>query len=317
MDSFSPANSSPGRVESDSTGLLFPRPNGTLLVVSLLVSFGGFLILPYIEVRSNVIPGTRLDFISYYLDPVLLNLFGGLPLLWFCYVMFRNSLSYSPKKSALWALGSSFLLGAMIVFGEYYLETHFLKDSFGLDRPTEQLRHPWLIQLFINLGWYVEEEGRSAPSGFTMRQILLALSYLFAITGTRITMSSSQKLLTNILSFLSVALVVVIAYFRVYRGAHTLYDIGMALGIGIVLFWVAAEVVSLMLELKWEEEFRLLIQLSAASSLLGWLFYARETDKVMSLFLAASITVAVLGWSSPYTGKLFFKFVQFLKGKAS
>jgi hypothetical protein len=153
-----------------------------------------------------------------------------------------------------------FLTGLLIVLVlilvSLFIEL-ILKPSLHYVRPplNYQKGESWLIKLLI--GEDKREGLTSCPSGFALRQIFIYLTSLILLNqnpGTIFTKKKIEKfyflfkLDSQTLNYfqkhnltvliLQSIFLLYIFFSRVYRGSHTLFDIGVSLGSGVYSYWV-------------------------------------------------------------------------------
>lgn len=144
------------------------------------------------------------------------------------------------------AAGAAFVLLLMGV--EFDLERRFFKPSFFVARPDDALPDPPFTTLLE--GWLgadtgeKPEFGSGAPSGYVLRQWWLFM-LVVVVTEQLVRRAHDDRLRAwyRLLVYGVVVLsVVYVALSRVYRMHHTLFDVGIAIGLGTFVFWLVAVV---------------------------------------------------------------------------
>jgi membrane-associated phospholipid phosphatase len=120
------------------------------------------------------------------------------------------------------------LLVIVLLIGDFVI-----KPAYAIQRPLNPLPEPPLTAFFRHLLSKKPSEPDSMPSGFVMRQI----SLFYLVTWMIIRRNRSQKWVRTFVEALNILGLVIVAFSRVYRGAHSLLDVAAAIGIGTLLFW--------------------------------------------------------------------------------
>jgi PAP2 superfamily len=119
---------------------------------------------------------------------------------------------------------------------EFGLEQLVFKPTFGFNRPADTIGEPWLTHFLRPFYDFEHLKGSSTPSGFMVRQTMLALLFAFAIHQPNFLKGRGTWKL-GLLHLINIFLLFLMAWLRIYTGAHRLYDIAIAIGIGGFLFW--------------------------------------------------------------------------------
>jgi len=189
-------------------------------------------------VSSHTDRTAPLDFLALdILDPVIIQCLS-------LAVVSYAGLHCFKRRGAGWASNRSailypFLALCLLLFFEIILEYFIFKPTFSFNRPGESLGDPWftaLLRHYINLDLN-GTEASSTPSGFVLRQTLLALALVFFIHQPNFFASGRQWKLP-LLHSTNIFVLFVMAWSRLYVGSHRLFDIAIAIGLGGFLFWI-------------------------------------------------------------------------------
>jgi len=142
-----------------------------------------FSLKPVAEFLSSSIHRTAfLDWLALrILDPVIIQCLSLL-------IVSYAALHYFKRCHVAWASNRGAILYPLLVLGlllivEIILEYFVFKPTFSFNRPGDSLGDPWftaLIRHYVNLDLN-GTEASSTPSGFVLRQTLLALALVFFI----------------------------------------------------------------------------------------------------------------------------------------
>src|SRR5260370_24955111 len=122
-----------------------------------------------------------LDFLSLHVfDPILLQATWVVVLSYVFYRVFK-------AKRASWtdkwyALTYPIFVIVLLIFLELLLEKYLLKPIFSYNRPGTSYGEPWLTSLLRPIFHFSDHKGTSTPSGFIVRQTVLALLFVILIT---------------------------------------------------------------------------------------------------------------------------------------
>jgi membrane-associated phospholipid phosphatase len=222
--------------EKMSYKVILPLVRERLFFGSLVTAVAFMAILASPLLRGSSIGSSTGFFaeLTYYLDPFICHIIGWVIVAYLIsrHLFYSNIWVDSTKKR--WLLGLT--LPAVILIGFFVLEQCVLKPSFAYPKSASSIGEPFLIDMIVrNLGY----EPDSCPSGTVLRQaILLLLGLTFVCKRGK--QNSEQK---GILSALSVFCLLILTLFvaisRVYRGQHTVEDIGITLGVACYIYWLA------------------------------------------------------------------------------
>jgi len=190
-----------------------------------------------------------LNKLTFVLDVSLLQILSALGLI---FVIKEYLFGRVSERKLLLSMGSvkriviitAILLVAFVLVGEYASEHLILKPIFNKPRAdtvkVETLEEPWLTSFLLEQ-IRPSSEGRQlgAPSGYCLRQWLMTLIFLLYFDKiVRRKTHRKKKILCSIAGYSICAfLFLFVAFSRVYRGAHSFFDVGIALGVGTFFFW--------------------------------------------------------------------------------
>jgi hypothetical protein len=177
--------------------------------------------------------------LSRWLDPVILQ---GISTLFVGAIVITYRFPERPLFASLRAewgkcIGAlSLIVGSLFVL--FVLERLWLKPAFGYDRPASIVEDSLILHW---LGITAQRVGTGCPSGFVMRQVWLLYCGL-AIVCSRSTTEPIRYYAywgwrASFMIAVIFLLTSLVAFLRIARGAHTLFDVGMAIGAGTFLFW--------------------------------------------------------------------------------
>lgn len=121
------------------------------------------------------------------------------------------------------------LLAAVLLLGD-----SVIKPAYAVQRPPNPLPEPPLTAALRFLASRGPAEPDSMPSGFVMRQVGLFYLLTWMVIGRR----KSRKLTRALIETVNILGLVIVAFSRVYRAAHSVLDVAAAIGIGTLLFWI-------------------------------------------------------------------------------
>ncbi len=169
-------------------------------------------------------------------------------------VSIRNAIPYKARLH----IKLLCILSAIVVVG-YIVGDKLLKPAFNYTRTPspEQLGEPWFTCYFTGS---IRTGSDSCPSGFIVRQVYIYLSALLFINqnnGTLLTQSAANNFLrvarsynspdsiikpstfvNKVFLLLQTLSILYVCFVRIYRGAHTFFDIGVALGTATYSYWI-------------------------------------------------------------------------------
>ncbi len=186
-----------------------------------------------------------------------------------------------------------FLLVGIMMLLATFLEMFLLKPSFAYARPATQLTDSFVARHILSHGM------RSAtPSGFVLRQVIVLFSFLvLSFQGKwKEVVSSKRGWKNTLLHFSNYAFFLLVIFLRTYRAQHTLYDVGLAIGLGTLIFWSLAVIGSFLIHREKAVKHARYFFLPAFTYLLVFLLYTQETTywiifSTILLILLASLNI--------------------------
>lgn len=170
-----------------------------------------------------------LDRLTYILDPFAIHFIS---LLFLCWLIFRigQNQGWSKQESLI-----ACLIPVAILIMSYLVGDKLFKPSFNYDRPFQyqNIYEPPITRLLQNLFG----SGSGVPSGFTMRQIVLYLTFLCSWRHPQSPLHT-LGLKAYLIHFLNILFVVLVPLLRIYRNAHSPFDVFMSIGTSIIIFWL-------------------------------------------------------------------------------
>jgi hypothetical protein len=177
-----------------------------------------------------------LDAITAFADPFSIQLLWTLGI---CFVSFlvaratyRSSSSHSlrvPKIIATTIMPAGILLSSFVVGDALF------KLALMYDRPQYPLPDTGLTAIFCDL-LSRPEGGDSAPSGFVLRQLALFVTVWLMLKQPYFD-GKPKRLLRWLIHSINLGTLVLVAFSRVYRRAHRLFDVSLSIGVGLVIVW--------------------------------------------------------------------------------
>jgi hypothetical protein len=266
------------------------RPN--VLYSSLTIGFILTVLLSVKSLQYLPIARARYPFVNsltkYVLDPALIQFFSLALLVYCAYIYFKHVSGIKGSRVAIFFL----IFFPAVLLIEYVLESTILKPSFHYSRPADALPECAITSYLLKRFQVDTDEGISAPSGFIMRQTILLLFFLLLSHQKRWREVVSRRM-SGALHFIQYFLFVLLALVRFYRGRHTLFDIGVGIGVAVIFYWVF--VLSTVLVIKQSELDRQLIAeftVPLGAYTIAMLFYAQETKFWL---LVCGSTLVILG----------------------
>jgi membrane-associated phospholipid phosphatase len=165
---------------------------------------------------------------SVFFDPIIWEIITALIASWVGYKII-NKIHPRTIKPLLAAL-----LPWTVLLVSYLLVEIIFKPSFNYSRPLGYsiINEPPIVSLYNR----IFGAGESAPSGFVVRQMVLALTVILLNHHPQsLSKTKFSKILVDILATLSV---IFIGFWRVGVGAHSLFDVVFAIGCGSIIFWL-------------------------------------------------------------------------------
>ncbi len=215
------------------------RPSRFLVVVFLLT-----IIVPLIMIWfGSYQPGpgksdSPWNSITYYIDPLFLHAVGVVLASTVIFVHLRvrhgRATFGDLTKMGVWAFSCPIILLLITASVSEFI----LKPSFGIARPVEHLPAPMLLS-YLESG-PAEGMADSCPSGFVVRQMSLFLvSLVFGLSLFEMSECDTHKRrIGMILIFLSLLAVVFVAFSRVYRGFHSVFDVSLSVSTCTFFIWL-------------------------------------------------------------------------------
>lgn len=243
--------------------------------------FIGFLLMVILSEKAfQQFPITRaqfplLNFITrYILDVAVIQAVTTLIL---GYLLYKY-LKYVSNVSSLVIIVFLCSLFAVIFGLELAAEETFLKPSFHYGPPPGSLPECFITSIVMKYFGLARNEGIVAPSGFVMRQTILLLLFLSLSHQLRWREIVASRKLRRTLHVIHYGLFILVLLLRFYRGRHTFFDIGIAIGVTVVLYWYGVTCITFLLRDTAENRgflADLLMPLSCYSFAI--LFYCQET----------------------------------------
>lgn len=217
---------------------ILPELHSNFLYASLILGFVIMVILCLPKMQF-FLPRTALwNWVTKYpLDAGLIQLFSVLLLVW---VVYKYLFKISAKRP--FSVIFSLLFVFLIMAAEIAMENWLLKPSLRYNRPLDSLGEGFFTSLLKALLVRGGEEGTSAPSGFAMRQMFMILPFLLLSQQKKWNDVFSTKA-TFLLYFFNISFLISIPLLRIYRGRHTLFDVGISVGVGTFIFWLVAIII--------------------------------------------------------------------------
>lgn len=215
----------------------FPRVKYEVFFFALLVAIVSMLLLCLPGMQANLHGRARslTDWITFLLDPLVLHIFGA------CAAGYLLFPIVSQLIHARWFAGLVSVLAPLLVLVLVLAFTEtVLKPSFAYARPDGQLR----LEAPVLSGWLGIDKPAahdSCPSGSVVRQVFLFMLGLmcfpnFMQSNDPAKPASFRQWIALLFLLLTV---VYVAFSRVYRGFHTVYDVGISLSVSCFTFWFA------------------------------------------------------------------------------
>jgi len=256
---------------------------------------------------------------SLWLDPLAVHLYSGILAIvliligkyWLRMSEHRGSLLQIVRVAVITTIIFVAILGSAIVLTDYWL-----KPTFHYDRPSEEYRlpEPPFTETFNDLLNREPEADKptSAPSGFVLRQLFLMLLLFILAQVTFLLLSSRlprwRKAIIVLKSgfySLNILMFCWVAFSRVWRGNHTIFDVGISIAVGILIFWPSFFLLASILRLIILKRRNLSSELGSSIALyssefvfpglilLGFSFGL--SNKPTSWGLASGVTLSILG----------------------
>jgi len=196
---------------------------------------------------------------SFALDPWTIQLIYSGAVLFILILAGRYLPSFANRVTRLgklwrWALQVSKaalvtgILFIAIAGSAISISDYWLKPAFRYRRPSEEYVLPEppftaAMESFLNREPQPGDP-TSAPSGFVLRQLFLMLLLFILAKGAFSSVSSRWegrrrfiRVVEHTLYVFNVLMFCWVAFSRVWRGAHTAFDIGISIAVGTLVFW--------------------------------------------------------------------------------
>jgi hypothetical protein len=211
--------------------------HSSVIAIALLIVFS----LPDFNVFQVGTEGNFVEKLTFWLDPLLLNAVGViLASIIIFFGCFDSGHSCRARCTFAFALPS-----ALLVFA-YGLTYVVLKPSFAYAASHNHLPPPLL---FSKMG--IDLEGTSAtPSGSILSQIFMIYLGIAYFRGFRHWKREfpAEDLAGHKIERLCLGLLIftffVLAFTRIYRGFHTVFDVAITVGVATYLFWLMFYVIA-------------------------------------------------------------------------
>jgi len=144
------------------------------------------------------------------------------------------------------SIAVGFFVVILLMVAEFALEEKVFKPSFAVPRPGLALPDPpftrWVEGLFGISRADVHDLTGGAPSGYVLRQWWLFLLFVVVVEQLLQELHDDRarvwiRAIAYVISFFTVLF---IGFSRVYRGHHSIFDVGISFGLGTFFFWLVA-----------------------------------------------------------------------------
>jgi len=172
---------------------------------------------------------------TYYLDPLAIHI-AIIILIASLVTLCMGSISLF-KKTTYFLLVSCILVLVMML--EFEFEKWLFKPIFDINRPplNEQLPEGPITLFLYNFVGITGQVGTSTPSGSVLRQMLLTMGFLL-LSQQQAFNTRFSGLKSKSFYALFAILLALVSFSRIYRGMHTFLDVGVAIGMGTMIFWL-------------------------------------------------------------------------------
>jgi hypothetical protein len=265
-----------------------------LLYFSLAIAFALMILLSSKSFQLIPIQRSRFPLLNFItgniLDVAVLQAVSLVLLIWLCFKYLRDVLHWKGLSALIFSLVSCFLICTFLLMAEHW----FLKPSFKYGRPQNMLSECTLTSVVLKKLGIGADEGTSAPSGFALRQTWILLFFLLLKNQKRVAELFSRRFLVSHQAAHWCIFVLVLAG-RVYRGRHSLFDVGTSIGIGTLLFWFFI-LISRILIWRDQKVKRLMVGFLPPLGTFGIaiMFYAQETKWWLFVFIAMILIISLL-----------------------
>lgn len=229
--------------KKDRVAKLFPKIRPNLLYISFFCSFILMVFLSTKDIQKITFPRYEvIDSITYYLDATVLQ---GLSMVLVAWVIYRYLIVQEVSRTSSFILTIGILTSMMVTI--IILETYILKPCFLYNR-IEKSTETAVTAFVAHMLGLAGDEKTSCPSGFTLRQVVLFLSFMLLHeqqVWSKIFEGRIVRALKIPFYILNWAFLILIPFLRFYWQRHILFDIGIAIGIGVFLFWSITILISI------------------------------------------------------------------------
>jgi len=174
-----------------------------------------------------------LDMLTFWVDPLLVQLLSLAATFLFIFLRSGKLPHYARSSLAIRALSAA--TPVVLVMMAYLMEQLVLEPSLGREASRESMGEPWFTALLSSIR-YISRPAHPPPSGLVMRQIVIFYSVLLVLAQPSLRPTKARTRL--FVSLLSLAILCFIAFSRIYRGLHTLYDVSASISSGTLIFWL-------------------------------------------------------------------------------
>lgn len=224
-------------IKETKKSILFPKIRPNLLYISLFCSFILMVFLSTKDIQKITFPRYEvIDSITYYLDAIVLQ---GLSMVLVAWVIYRYLIVQEVSRTSSFILTIGILTAMMVTI--IILEKYIFKPCFLYNR-IEESTETAAVAFVANILGLAGDEKTACPSGFTLRQVVLFLSFMLLHEQQAWPKIFEGKgkivgALKKPFYVLNWAFLILIPFLRFYWQRHILFDIGIAIGIGVFLFW--------------------------------------------------------------------------------
>jgi hypothetical protein len=170
----------------------------------------------------------------------------------------------------------------------------FLKRSFHYGVPLDAKSDTFITSYFLTVLRVESHEGSSAPSGFAFMQTTILLLFL-VLAHQKYWAEVICKKMNHILYGLFYSVFILVLAIRIFRGRHSFFDVGIAVGAAVVLFWFFFVSLNALVR-RSSEGTRVIAEFLAPLATYGIaiLFYCQETKWWLWSFLAMFVALSLL-----------------------
>jgi len=272
--------------------LCLPNIPWNLFIYSIVISIGLTSILailgivpiePLLNLRNP-----HIDALTswWFLDPFVWQIIVGLLA---SFLVFRQAkhVRGADIYSRIMASGLPFVVFAIVwVVGDF-----LIKPAFGVLRPQNPLPEPPVTVFIRSLISSNSSEPDSMPSGFVMRQVALFYTVTWmVIKGERV-----NKWVRILAESVAVFGLVLVAFSRIYRGAHTLLDVSGAIAIGTLLFWIFVISPFTVIQIEEKEIPKICLSALIGATIVVFAVFLGFSNNAASLFKIFTSNIIIMG----------------------